>query len=174
MCCFTSIATDDHETDAVYQVIHRPSIGRITTLQEPKARESLLTPSMRSSASKSSISTESTTKTDSSSSVATPSTSMTGLTIDVVAASSKNLPPVLETGGLSAMPMAKAVNAVNAALMERTPFAIDDAIEDDEDSDDDPFEEDNDQVMDEVDAFLEAHDSGLTEEDKRVASGTSS
>ena len=90
----------------------------------------------------------------------------------MVAASSKNLPPVLETGGLSAMPMAKAVNAVNAALMERTPFAIDDAKEDDEDEDDDPFEEDNDQVMDEVDAFLEAHDSGLTEEDKRVASGT--
>lgn len=70
------------------------------------------------------------------------------------------------------MPMAKAVNAVNAALMERTPFAIDDAKEHDEDEDDDPFEEDNDQVMDEVDAFLEAHDSGLTEEDKRVASGT--
>ncbi|KAF8350949.1 hypothetical protein F5887DRAFT_1058935 [Amanita rubescens] len=166
---WSSIATDSNKkifnmfTDEIgktigkHHVIHRPSIGRITTLQEPKARESLLTPSMRSSASKSSLSTESTTKTDSSSSVATPSTSMTGLTIDV-------------TGGLSAMPMAKAVNAVNAALMERTPFAIDDAIEDDEDSDDDPFEEDNDQVMDEVDAFLEAHDSGLTEEDKRVAS----
>ena len=72
------------------------------------------------------------------------------LTVDIEAASSKNLPPVLETGSLSAMPMAKAVNAVNAALMERTAFAIDDAKEDDEDSDDDPFEEVNDEVMDEV------------------------
>jgi len=180
---WSSIATDSNKkifnmfTDEIgktigkHHVIHLPSIGRITTLQEPKARESLLTPSMRSSASKSSLSTVgSTTKTESSSSVATPSTSTTGLSIDVVAASSKNIPPVLETGGLSAMPMAKAVNAVNAALMERTPFAIDDATEDDEDDEDDPFEEDNDQVMDEVDAFLEAHDSGLTEEDKRVAS----
>lgn len=102
---------------------------------------------MRASASKASLNTESTTKTDSSSSVATPSSSV--LTVDIEAASAKSVPPGLET---SAMPMAKAVNAVNAALMERTPFAIDDAKEDDEDedSDEDPFGEENDEVMDEV------------------------
>ena len=74
------------------------------------------------------------------------------LTVDIEAASAKNVPSSLETGALSAMPMAKAVNAVNAALMERTPFAIDDAKEDDEDEDedDDPFDEEDDEVMDEV------------------------
>ncbi len=69
------------------------------------------------------------------------------------------------------MPM---VQAANAALMERTAFAIDDAKDDDEDEDgldldDDTIGDDN--VMDEVDAFLEAHDSGLTEADKEVAKG---
>ncbi|KAM6496584.1 hypothetical protein JOM56_007057 [Amanita muscaria] len=47
------------------------------------------------------------------------------------------------------------VDAVNAALMECTPFAIDDAKED-EDSDEDY------KVMDE--AFLEVYDSGLVED----------
>lgn len=56
--------------------------------------------------------------------------------------------------------------------MERTPFAIDSAQDEDED-DDDFFDDDgeDDQVLDEVDAFLEAHDSGLTEADKKVAQG---
>jgi hypothetical protein len=81
-------------------------------------------------------------------------------TVDIEAASAKSVPLGLETGGLSAMPMAKAVNAVNAALMERTPFAIDDAKEDDDDDDDeDPFGEENDEVMDEVLIFCY---SGLT------------
>jgi len=47
------------------------------------------------------------------------------------------------------MPMAKAGSAVDAALMERTPFAIDDTKGGDDDL------EDNHQVMDEVDDFLE-------------------
>ena len=42
------------------------------------------------------------------------------------------------------------VQAVTAALMERTPFAIDDAIDDDEDSLAGIGGEDDDQVMDEV------------------------
>lgn len=63
------------------------------------------------------------------------------------------------------------VNAANAALMERSRFA-DDAIEDDLDEDEELGIADNDDhVMDEVDAFLEAHDSGLTEADKKVAQG---
>jgi hypothetical protein len=52
---------------------------------------------------------------------------------------------------------------VQAALMERTPFAIDDAKDDDEESDED--------LGDTGDAFLEAHDSGLTDADKEVAKG---
>lgn len=43
------------------------------------------------------------------------------------------------------------VQAANAALLERTAFAIDDAKDDDEDSESDVDGEDNDdQVMDEV------------------------
>jgi len=67
------------------------------------------------------------------------------------------------------------VKAANAALMtmDRTPFAIDDAKDEDDDDDDSDteeyFESGDDAVMDEVDAFLEAHDSGLTEDQKEVA-----
>jgi len=63
--------------------------------------------------------------------------------------------------------MIQAMNAA-AALMERTPFAIDDA-KDDDDEDELGISDNDDQVMDEVDAFLEAHDSGLTDADKKVA-----
>ena len=56
--------------------------------------------------------------------------------------------------------------------MERTPFAIDDA-KDDEDESDDESDVEDDGVMDEVDAFLEAHDSGLTEAERELAKGKS-
>ena len=42
------------------------------------------------------------------------------------------------------------VQAANAALMERTPFAIDDAGDDDDTDEDSEDEEDDDQVLDEV------------------------
>lgn len=52
-------------------------------------------------------------------------------------------------------------------ILERPKFAIDEAVEEDEmyaiGGDED--------VMDEVDAFLEAHDSGLTDDQKREAQG---
>lgn len=75
--------------------------------------------------------------------------------------------------------------------MERTPFAIDDVKDDEEDDEDFLGDNDHDdEVMDEViyfptchitshanglqvDAFLEAHDSGLTDADKAVANGKS-
>ena len=103
--------------------------------------------------------------------------------------------------------MLQAVAKAGATVLERTPFAIDDAQyssenedeegkdeeededeeeeeekeeeedeeeeeeEEDEDEDEDEVNED-DQVLDEVDAFLEAHDSGLTEADREVAKRT--
>ncbi|KAJ7483335.1 rab-GTPase-TBC domain-containing protein [Mycena latifolia] len=166
---WSTIATDNNKkmfnmfTDEIgktigkHQVVHRPSIGRYTKLEEPKARESLLTPSMRHSASKSSLSAEST-KT-----VAT-STSST-LSVDVNVSEKASLPS--SGSGFSPLPM---LQAANIALMERTPFAIDDAKDDEDESDEDvDGGENDDQVMDEVDAFLEAHDSGLTDADKEVA-----
>ncbi|KAK1224681.1 hypothetical protein PQX77_012427 [Marasmius sp. AFHP31] len=136
-----------------HQVIHRPSIGRYTKLEEPKARESLLTPGMRHSTSRSSLKTE----------------------ISSAELRPDSPPPVPSKtkakgeDGLNAMPI---VQAVNAALMTRTAFTIDDAKdeEDEEEGEEGEGEEEgDDQVMDEVDAFLEAHDSGLTDADKDIA-----
>ncbi|KAG5642157.1 hypothetical protein DXG03_003541 [Asterophora parasitica] len=165
---WSTIATDSNKkmfnmfTDEIgktigkHQIINRPSIGRYTTLEEPKARESLLTPSMRKSPSKASLSAAST-------ATLAPSSSST-LSVDTKS-QSKDLPQVPPSASLSPM-----VHAVNARLMERTPFAIDDAKDDEYESDDEIDANDNDdRVMDEVDAFLEAHDSGLTEADKEVA-----
>ncbi|KAF7309407.1 hypothetical protein MIND_00311500 [Mycena indigotica] len=168
---WSTIATDNNKqmfnmfTDQIgktigkHQVVHRPSIGRYTKLEEPKARESLLTPSMRRSASKTSLSAEST-KT---ATTITPSSSSTLSVNTVVTPPAKGAPP----SGYSPHPM---LQAANIALMERTPFAIDDAKDDDEDSESElDAGENDDRVMDEVDAFLEAHDSGLTDADKEVA-----
>jgi len=168
---WSTIATDNNKkifnmfTDEIgktigkHQVIHRPSIGRYTKLEEPKARESLLTPSMKKSPSKSSLTGSTSTTT-----LATSSSST--LSVDVKAEPAKNLPNPPDSAAVFA-PM---VHAFNAVFMERTPFAIDDAKDDEDESDDEIGADDNDdQVMDEVDAFLEAHDSGLTEADKEVA-----
>jgi len=120
--------------------MHKPSIGRYTKLEEPKARESLLTPTLRKSLSKSSL------VGSSSSATLSPMSSST-LAVDTI----PELPPksplnLSDSGSPSTMPMLHAVNA--AALMERTPFAIDDAKDDD---DDDLGEAaDDDQVMNEV------------------------
>jgi hypothetical protein len=170
---WSSIATDTNKkmfnmfTDEIgktigrHQVIHKPSIGRYTKLEEPKARESLLTPSMRKSASKSSLkSAASSTAAASTSSIATPTsstvastTSSSLLTVKVPSQEITNkLDAVPESGSLSAMPMMKA--ARDAALMERTPFAIDNTQEGDDD-DDDFFDDDeeDDQVLDEVSLY---------------------
>jgi hypothetical protein len=127
------------------QVVHRPSIGRYTKLEEPKARESLLTPSMRHSASKSSLSAEST-KTAATTTTASSST----LSVDVNLAPPGGKPGSLPSSGsgFSPLPM---LHAANIALMERTPFAIDDAKDDEDESDEDlDGGENDDQVMDEV------------------------
>ena len=56
--------------------------------------------------------------------------------------------------------------------MERTPPAIDDARDDDDESDLDTVHgEHGDPVMDKIQAFLEAHDSGLKDADKEAAKG---
>ncbi|KAJ7230398.1 rab-GTPase-TBC domain-containing protein [Mycena pura] len=167
---WSTIATDNNKkmfnmfTDEIgktigkHQVVHRPSIGRYTTLEEPKARESLLTPAMKRHASTASLSTTESTKT------AVTSSSST-LSVDVGVAT-----PGKGSGPLSGFSPHPILQAANAMLMERTPFAIDDAKDDEEDSESElDANENDDGVMDEVDAFLEAHDSGLTDADKEVA-----
>lgn len=146
---FNRLSDELGKTIGKHQVIYRPTIGRFTKLEEPTARESLISPP---------------TKTTSGSSLDTVLVSSSSSTLD---ASSIHDSGPSSASVFSPMPHFK---AVNAAFMERTPFAIDDAGDDDDDSDLDVVHgEDDDQVLDEVDAFLEAHDSGLTEADKEVA-----
>ena len=130
-------------------MLHKPSIGKYTKLEEPRARESLLTPTLRRTMSKASLAESSTTT------LATTSTKSTStLTVDTTLESKDlPLPPppnVPESASLSSMPMIQAMNAA-AALMERTPFAIDDAKDDDDEDEDELGISDNDdQVLDEV------------------------
>ncbi|TFK61250.1 TBC-domain-containing protein [Pluteus cervinus] len=211
---WSTIATDTNKkmfhafTDEIgktigkHQVIHRPSIGRYTTLEEPKARESLVTPAMRHSTSKSSLressstsptlgssstttlasakSTSSTTLLPSdtgNTSTSTSETSLLSTSTSIGSSGGPHSPPPPPASSISpstSPSVPRIVQVANAALMERTPFAIDDA-KDDEDESEDDFDDadedldDDDQVMDEVDAFLEAHDSGLTDADRQVA-----
>jgi hypothetical protein len=146
---FNRLSDELGKTIGKHQIIYRPTIGRFTKLEEPTARESLISPPTKTTSSGSPLNTV----------IASSSSSTIDSSIHDNAPSSAS--------AFSPMPHLK---AVNAAFMERTPFAIDDAGDDDDDSDLDMVHgEDDDQVMDEVDAFLEAHDSGLTEADKEVA-----
>ncbi|KAI0032681.1 TBC-domain-containing protein [Vararia minispora EC-137] len=151
-----------------HQVIHKPSIGRFTNIEEPRPRESLLTPAMRRSASRSSLTSPSDTDVPkSSSSLLAPTSTVEGMTPPPVPQKrqDRDMESIAESFGALSM-----VQAANAALMERTPFAIDDAKDDEDDSDLDSEVAEDDGVLDEVDAFLEAHDtSGLSDADKALA-----
>jgi len=193
---WSSIATNDNKkilnklSDEVgrtigrHKVEHMPAIGRYTTLEEPKARESLLTPSMRHSASRTSFNAHETepqtVKTPTLTSTSTPSVDRISTT-PLRTTNSSHLaadprspltPGSAMHSEFSPLPIVKAANAA-LMTMDRTPFAIDDAKDEDDDDDDSDteeyFESGDDAVMDEVDAFLEAHDSGLTEDQKEVA-----
>lgn len=153
---FHKISDELGKTIGKHQVIYRPAIGRFTKLEEPKAREPLISPSSKSTFGSGSSDTLSISQGSSST-----------LTIDAISAQDGG-PGSALSSTFSPLPHVK---AVNAALMERTPFAIDDAGDDDDSDLDMVHGEDDDQVMDEVDAFLEAHDSGLTDADKEVAKG---
>jgi TBC1 domain family member 8/9 len=151
---WSNIASDDNKklfhkfsdelgkTIGKHHVIHRPSIGRYSSVEEPKTRESLLTPTMRRSSSKSSLA-----PTESSTTLSSASQS-TQLSVDAEKANAKS--PDMSQVEFSPMPL---VHAANAALMERTPFAIDDAKDDDDDDDDDDDTEGDDGVLDGVCSF---------------------
>lgn len=101
---------------------------------------------MRHSASKSSLKTE-----ISSASLHASSSASSTLSVDTTAAPPVPPPKATAKGdedGLGAMPM---IQAVNAALMTRTAFTIDDAKDDGDDyEDEDEAGEHDDEVMDEV------------------------
>lgn len=143
-------------------------------------------PAMRKSPSKASLST-----TDSSPSVSSVATTL-ATTLSVNEKSPKSATS-FASQDQDYHPTAM-VQAANAALMERTAFVIDEAKDDDDEDEEEmggAGGADDDHVMDEVldlfvnssvcnhlliivlqvDAFLEAHDSGLSDADKKVAEG---
>jgi hypothetical protein len=140
---FHKFSDEVGKTIGKHQVIHRPSIGRYTSIEDTRPRESLLTPAMRSSPSSSGTT-----------SAAQTLTTTTTESYDPADAHRLPLPPDPMSPG-DVDPLAQAAIAANA-LMERTPFAIDDAGDDDDDDDDDDEEEedeeeeDDDDVLDEV------------------------
>lgn len=136
-------------------------------MQEPKARESLLTPGMQErKRSTSSASRNSNTTIDT-----------TGKTTLVDTASIISAKSESESISATAEPLTPLVHQLaSTTIMERTPFAIDEAKEDEDVDDDldslDGVEGDEDKfMMDEVDAFLEEHDSGLTGAENAAAKG---
>ena len=134
-----------------HQVIHRPSIGRYTSIEDTRPRESLLTPAMRHSSSQSSLkaSTASTLASDSTSRLSAGTQSTTTTLVATDADKAKSVSVLSPTSPAGIDPLAQATNVVANAFLERTPFAIDDAGDDDEDEDEEE-EDESDDVLDEV------------------------
>jgi TBC1 domain family member 8/9 len=148
---FHKLSDEVGKTIGRHQVTHRPSIGRYTSTEDTRPRESLLTPAMRHSSSKSSL--KSTSTSAEGAGAGKSRSSGAGANLLPTVADAENLTLALNpTSPIGLDPLAQATNVVANALMERTPFAIDDAgDEDDEDEDEEETEQDD--VLDEVRLF---------------------
>ena len=139
---FHKVSDEVGKTIGRHQVIHRPSIGRYTSIEDTRPRESLLTPAMRPSPSE-------TTPAASGPPVETATETLGSSHARSSPLSLDPTPP----GGVD--PLAQATIAAHA-LMERIHFAIDDAGDEDDDEDDEDEDEDDgeaeydDGVLDEV------------------------
>ncbi|KAG9017939.1 hypothetical protein FRB90_000065, partial [Tulasnella sp. 427] len=151
---FNRVADEIGKSIGKHQVDHKPAIGKLgkeVALQEPKPRESLVTPVQRSASSGTAVSASSPERPTSSSAQATPDVSQLSLSTS----STSPITPLIPS----------------TIVMQRQTFAIDTARDDDEEEDSMYAIGGDDDVMDEVDAFLEAHDSGLTDAQKAEAQG---
>ncbi|CAE6364637.1 unnamed protein product [Rhizoctonia solani] len=170
---FNRFADEVGKTIGKHQVVSKPSIGKmnhVVALQEPKARESLLTAPMREKQLKGSPSmpnlsvTEKPSETlaELASLTITPNTSTPAAL--VVPATPVVVPPKDD-------PIPPSPNPLNplALVNERPKFAIDEAKEEEDDLDDLDAVTAEDGLLDEVDAFLEEHDAGLSAAEKDAA-----
>jgi hypothetical protein len=168
---FYRFADEIGKTMGRHQVQHRPSIGKFNrTLEEPKVREPLIPSTLRSQSSSTILAASSTTSLSTTSTATPEKTAVSPKPATKVLPSvpeSPTSPPVDKTLAT----IAPLVDIANAAMMQRPAFVIDEAKGDESDSDLDSEEEEEDDeaVMDEVDAFLEEHDSGLTASEKKTA-----
>lgn len=147
-----NIFTDEiGKTIGKHQVIQKPSIGRYTKLEEPKARESLIVSSVKHSTSQSNLRESSSSPSVAKPSVPSPSPSPSAPALSTPRAPSPT-PSIAST--IAPSSQFDIVQAANAALMERTAFAIDDAMDDDDDTDEDLEGANDEDVMDEVHFYL--------------------
>jgi len=160
---FNNVADQIGKTMGKHQVNYRPSIGKFDrgfSLQEPKARESLLTPAMRNRSPSGSSALSQMSETE-------PKLgrqpSLSSLSIQESIRS--------DDGPIPITPLVHQL--ASTTTMERTRFAIDESKDEGDDDDLDSLDgvggEDDKLMMDEVDAFLEAHDSGLTGAENEAA-----
>lgn len=132
---FNRFTDEIGKTIGKHQVMHRPSIGRIdrkVALEEPKARESLLPPTPRLHVSLPRS--------------PSPAGSFSGKEKEKQGLLGAPSP-------LTPTPSSPVINPIKFAVLERTPFAIDEAREDGESDDEDTSAaggEDDAEVMDEV------------------------
>jgi len=151
---FIRVADEIGKTMGKHHVDHRPSIGKIgrdVAMQEPKARESLLhkTPSPRSLSSGSGLPQ---------SAGSTVHEKDLGTTSGPESASLHASTPVVE-------PLSPSPLIPTPMIMERRAFAIDEAKDDGREEGMYAIggDDDDDEMMDEVDAFLEENEKGLTD-----------
>lgn len=175
-------------TNLTTQVANKPSIGkmdRVVALQEPKARESLLTASMREKQLTGSSSSSSVNVTTQPSETLAELASLT-ITPSISSPAALAVPTTAPASGDPVPPSPSPLNPL-ALVSERTAFAIDEAKEEEEDLEDfDDIAEDGllDEVRvafllrsacgltwDQVDAFLEEHDAGLSAAENNAAKG---
>ncbi|KAG9088534.1 hypothetical protein FRC06_001979 [Ceratobasidium sp. 370] len=183
MKMFNRFADEVGKTIGRHQVANKPSIGkmdRVVALQEPKARESLLTASMREKQVTGSPSTVH---------VATPPaqsetlSELASLTIGPTPSAPATGSSTLVVPTISVPPMSKSDGEKDnmpppspgpldplALVQERQTFAIDEAKGEEDDLDELEGEAE-DGLLDEVDAFLEEHDAGLSEAENSAAKG---
>jgi hypothetical protein len=152
---FHKLTDEVGKTIGRHQVIHRPSIGRYTSIEETRPRESLLTPGMRSSSSSSGTTSAASGTAEETEEEKAAVTAPRGAADTLGHGLALPTDP-LSPGGVD--PIAQATIAANA-LMERTPFAIDDAGDEDESDDDESDESEDeteyeDDVLDEVRLLL--------------------
>ncbi|QRV89023.1 GTPase-activating protein GYP2 [Ceratobasidium sp. AG-Ba] len=179
MKIFNRFADEVGKTIGKHQVANKPSIGkldRVMALQEPKARESLITATMREKQATGSPATVH---------VATPPAQsetlaeLASLSIGPTTSSTTPNPNSLAVPTIS-VPKSQLGDDKNAAppspnpldpltlVQERQTFAIDEAKGEEDDLDELEGEAE-DGLLDEVDAFLEEHDAGLTEAENTAA-----
>ncbi|KAH7105928.1 TBC-domain-containing protein [Auriculariales sp. MPI-PUGE-AT-0066] len=166
---FNRFTDEVGKTIGKHTVMHRPSIGRVDramALEEPKARESLL-PRLLVPLGSGSDAGGDGRRSPSPSPSFRQDKEKNALLGAPVGVQSPASPLTASASGV--------INPLKFAVLERTPFAIDAAGDDGETDDEDAqldtaaVRDDDETVLDEVDAFLEANDSGLSEVDKAIA-----